>query len=185
VNGHFHRALVQAELAGGTGPGHGIFCQKKENQPAPPHPDRFKKLVERRLGMEQDWLMTQKEIEPATVASVEEIQQGWQELQTRVGQLEAERSALEHENKALRFLLERIIEHRQKSHGELVLLLTGLVSKLPINDVGVIVSKLVEHNAHVSEVCTALVKGKAEASLPHRRFLKALNQTKQRPGGRR
>src|SRR6266850_629286 len=87
------------------------------------------------------------------VASLEEIQQGWHELTLRVRQLEAENIALEGENKSLRFLLERVIEHRQKSHGELVLLLSGLVSKLPINDVGVIVSRLVEHNAHVSEIC--------------------------------
>src|ERR1700759_3339000 len=82
-------------------------------------------------------------------ASPEEVQQGWHELMLRVKQLEAERAAQEQENKTLRALLDRVIEHRQKSHSELVLLLTGLVRKLPINDVGVIVSKLVEHNAHV------------------------------------
>ena len=60
-----------------------------------------------------------------SAASVEEIQQGWHELTSRVGQLEAERNLLEQENKALRFLLERVIDHRQKSHSELVLLLTG------------------------------------------------------------
>ena len=100
------------------------------------------------------------------VASMEEIQQGWHELKLRVTQLEAERSVLEKENKTLRFLLERVIEHRQKSHGELVNLLAGLVSKLPINDVGVMVSKLVEHNTSVNEVCAALTKGKADAPLP-------------------
>src|SRR6185295_18764553 len=88
--------------------------------------------------------------------SVEEIQKGWNDLKLRVGQLEAERNILEKENKSLRFLLERVVEHRQKSHGELVLLLTGLVTKLPINDVGVVVSKLVQHNANVSEMCAAL-----------------------------
>jgi hypothetical protein len=96
----------------------------------------------------------------------------------RVKQLEAERAAQEQENKTLRALLDRVIEHRQKSHSELVLLLTGLVSKLPINDVGVIVSKLVEHNAHVSETCTALSKGKADAPLPQPMILKALEQTR-------
>ena len=64
-------------------------------------------------------------LEPA-VASVEEIQQGWHELKLRVAQLEAEKDSLDQENKALRFLVERIVEHRQKSHGELVLLLTSL-----------------------------------------------------------
>ena len=111
-------------------------------------------------------------------ASLDEIQQGWHELNSRVGQLEAERNALEHENKSLRFLLERVIEHRQKSHAELVLLLTSLVSKLPINDVGVVVSRLVEHNTHVSEICAALAKGKAEVALPQPTVLKALDQTR-------
>src|SRR3974390_964795 len=110
-------------------------------------------------------------------ASLDEIQQGWHELNSRVSQLEAERNALEHENKSLRFLLERVIEHRQKSHAELVLLLTSLVSKLPINDVGVVVSRLVEHNTHVSEICAALAKGKVEVALPQPTVLKALHQT--------
>jgi hypothetical protein len=114
----------------------------------------------------------------APAASVEEIQKEWHELKARVGQLEMERGALEQENKTLRFLLERVIEHRQKSHGELVLLLTALVSKLPINDVGVLVSRLVEHNSHVSEVCCALAKGKADTPLPQPAVLKALDQTK-------
>src|SRR5437763_9348093 len=95
----------------------------------------------------------------AAPASVEEIQQGWAELKLRLGQLEAEKGILERENKELRFLLERVIEHRQKSHGELVLLLSGLVGKLPINDVGVVVSRLVEHNTNVSQYLAALMKG--------------------------
>ncbi|MBI3852629.1 MAG: hypothetical protein HY298_20420 [Verrucomicrobia bacterium] len=122
--------------------------------------------------------MTETVSSKSPVTSVEEIQQGWHELKLRVGQLEAERSALEQENKALRFLLERVIEHRQKSHSELVLLLSGMVSKLPINDVGVIVSKLVEHNKNVSEICATLAKGKADADLPQPEILKALDQTK-------
>src|SRR5712671_4337113 len=93
-----------------------------------------------------------------TGPSVEEIQQGWHELASRVGQLEVEKHTLEHDNKAVRALLERVIEHRQKSHGELVLLLTDLVSKLPINDIGVVVSKLVEHNTNVSQCLAAFVK---------------------------
>lgn len=108
----------------------------------------------------------------------EEIQQDWLDLKTRVAQLEAEHGALQQENKSLKFLVERVIEHRQKSHGELVLLLSGLVSKLPINDVGIIVSKLVEHNNHVNEMCAALAKGKADAPMPQPTLLKAMADTK-------
>jgi hypothetical protein len=112
------------------------------------------------------------------VATVDEVQQGWHELKLRVEQLEAERAALEQENKTLRTLLERVIEHRQKSHSELVLLLSNLVSKLPINDVGVIVSKLVEHNAHVGEVCAQLARGRTDTALPQPAVLQALDQTR-------
>lgn len=122
--------------------------------------------------------MTSTESAANVVASPEEIQQGWHDLSLRVKQLEAERAAQEQENKNLRTLLERVIEHRQKSHSELIILLTSLVSKLPINDVGVIVSKLVEHNAHVSETCTALSKGKGDAPLPQPSILKAMEQTR-------
>ncbi len=113
-----------------------------------------------------------------SAASVEEIQQGWHELTSRVGQLEAERNLLEQENKALKFLLERVIDHRQKSHSELVLLLTGLVSKLQINDIGVIVSRLVEHNTNVSQYLAALVKGTVDVAMPQPALLKTLEQTK-------
>jgi regulator of replication initiation timing len=112
------------------------------------------------------------------VSSLEEIQQEWHDLASRVDQLETERNALEQENKSLRSLLEKAIEHRQKSHGELVNLIAGLVSKLPINDVSVVVSKLVEHNAHVSEVCAALANGKIEGNVLQPAILKALEQTK-------
>src|SRR5436190_1170128 len=123
--------------------------------------------------------MTASEPTAPALTALEEIQQGWQEFTLRVRQLEAEKAALQQDNKALHFLLERVIEHRQKSHGELVLLLTSLVSKLPISDVGVMVSKLVEHNSNVTEVLTALVKGTSEAtSLPELTVLKTLDQTK-------
>jgi len=112
------------------------------------------------------------------VVSVEEVQRDWMDLKTRVGQLEGERALLERENKTLRLLLERVVEHRQRSHGELILLLTGLVSKLPINDVGVVVAKLVEHNANVTEVCAALSKGTMDAALPQPTVLKDLEQAK-------
>ena len=42
---------------------------------------------------------------------------------------------LEQENKSLRFLLERVIDHRHKSHNELVLIMTNLVSKLPLKEI--------------------------------------------------
>lgn len=112
------------------------------------------------------------------IVSLEEVQRDWMDLKTRVGQLEGERALLERENKTLRLLLERVVEHRQRSHSELILLLTGLVSKLPINDVGVVVSKLVEHNANVAEVCAALSKGSVESALPQPSVLKNLEQTK-------
>ncbi|HWW02180.1 MAG TPA: hypothetical protein VNZ64_20940 [Candidatus Acidoferrum sp.] len=115
---------------------------------------------------------------PNAATSVEEIQKGWHELTLRVGQLEAEKTALEQENKALRQLLERVIEHRQKSHGELILLLTSLVSKLPLNDVGVIISKLVEHNTNVSQVLAGLAKGTVDVALPQPTALKTLDLTK-------
>jgi hypothetical protein len=110
--------------------------------------------------------------------SLEEIQKGWHELTLRVGQLEAEKAAFEQENKALRLLLERVIEHRQKSHGELVLLLTSLVGKLPLNDVGAIISRLVEHNTNVSQVLSSLAKGTTEVSLAPPTALKTLDTTK-------
>src|SRR5260370_1302600 len=116
----------------------------------------------------------------APQVTVDEIQKGWHELRLRVGQLEAERSVLEKENKALRELLERTIEHRQKSHSELVMLLAGLVSKLPINDIGVIVSRLVEHNTSVTEYLAALSKGTVDANFVFAQpaVLKNLEETK-------
>ncbi len=116
----------------------------------------------------------------APLMMADEIQKGWHELRLRVEHLEAERSNLEQENKALRQLLERVIEHRQKSHSELILLLTGLVSKLPINDVGVIVSRLVEHNTNVTDYLAALTKGAVDGSLVFSQptVLKDLEETK-------
>jgi hypothetical protein len=109
---------------------------------------------------------------------MDEVQRGWHDLRLRVSQLEAERLALEHENKALRSLLERAIEHRQKSHSELVLLLTGLVSKLPINDVGVLISRLVEHNAGVAQFLEVIGKTSPGTALAHPSILRSLDQAK-------
>lgn len=115
---------------------------------------------------------------PAPAVSAEEIQREWPQLTLKVAQLEAAREGLQQENKALRDLLERAIEHRQKSHGELVLLLTGLVSKLPMNDVGAIVARLVEHNSNVSQYLAALIKGTSEAEAFRPTVLKNLEQTR-------
>ena len=99
------------------------------------------------------------------------------DLKSKVAILEAGQEGMEKEIKALRLLLERTIEHRQKSHGELVLILAGLVSKLPINDVGFAVAKLVEHNANVSEILTTLIKGKPDENMPQPASLKLFEQT--------
>jgi len=112
------------------------------------------------------------------LVSVDKIQRDWLDLTLRVAQSETECLALEAENKALRSLLERVIEHRQKSHGELVNLLTTLVSKLPLNDVGVLVARLVEHNQHVTEVSASLIKGKLEDNVLQPALLKSLDKTK-------
>ena len=111
-------------------------------------------------------------------ALIEDIQKGWNELKLRVEQLQADRVALQQENHALRVLLERAIDHRQKSHSELVTILTTLVSKLPLNDVGVIVSRLVEHNTNVSQALAALIGGTVEVAMPQPELLKNLDQTK-------
>jgi hypothetical protein len=122
--------------------------------------------------------MSQMDSAAPPMVPMEEVQKGWHDLSLRVQQLEAERERLMLENKELRSLLERVIEHRQKSHTELINLLSGLVSKLPINDIGVVVARLMEHNAHVTEVCAALAKGKVEATLIQPQMLRVLDQTK-------
>src|ERR1043166_9652748 len=105
--------------------------------------------------------------EAAPAASAEEIRQAWPELVLKVQQLEADASALAHENKVLRFLLEKVITNRQQSHSELVVLLTTLVSKLPLNDIGVIVSRLVEHNNNLSQFLSNLAKGGGDTMMEH------------------
>lgn len=122
--------------------------------------------------------MAQTENVPAPVASVEDIQQAWHELNLKVRQLDSELTAVEQENKSLRSLVERLIEHRQKSHAEMVNILTSLVTKLPINDIGVVVSRLVDHNSQVNEVCAALAKGKVDDSQLQPVILKVLEKTK-------
>ncbi|HEY2328719.1 MAG TPA: hypothetical protein VGI63_02770 [Verrucomicrobiae bacterium] len=122
--------------------------------------------------------MSQHQNGNGAVVSLENIQRDWGELTLHVAQLETERAAMEQENKLLRSLVERSIEHRQKSHGELVNLLATLVSKLPINDIGVVVSRLVEHNQHVAEISASLVKGKLDDGMLQPAILKQLDKTK-------
>ncbi len=122
--------------------------------------------------------MAENENGPGQVPSVEEIQKSWHDLNLKVRQMDAELTMVEQENKVLRSLLERMVEHRQKSHGEMVSILTSLVTKLPINDIGVVVSRLVEHNAQVNEVCAALAKGKMDDSQLQPVILKVLEKTK-------
>ena len=137
-----------------------------------------KKGMARNAPMDKDSLMSQTDKPAAPLPSLEEIQRDWNDLALRVQQSETECTALEQENKALRQLLERVVEHRKKSHGELVNLITTLVTKLPINDVGVIVTRLVEHSASVNEVSAALVHGKNEENLLQPAILKVLDRTK-------
>jgi hypothetical protein len=111
-------------------------------------------------------------------AQVNPQEQTTDELQLRVAQLEASQATLEHENRNLRYLIDSIIAHRQQSHSELVLLLTNLVSKLPINDLGLVISKLVEHNTNVSHYLAALTKGTADVPIPEPNVLRTLEHTK-------
>jgi len=96
----------------------------------------------------------------------------------KVAQLQAELAALEQETKALKQQLEKLAAHRQTSHSELVILLTDLVSRLPLNDVGVIVARLVEHNTKVSQYLTALAKGTADVHMEQPSVLKTYDQTR-------
>jgi hypothetical protein len=122
--------------------------------------------------------MAQTENGAGPVVSAEEIQKAWSNFTLRVEQLETGNAALEHENKALRRMLENSIEYRKKSHAELVTLITTLISKLPVNDLGVIITRLVEHSNQVAEVCTALAGGKLEDNQLQPASLKLLDKTK-------
>lgn len=113
-----------------------------------------------------------------TLPTLQEVQEQWNDLLTRAGVMEAEVAALTIENHKLRQQLEKLIAHRQTSHSELVILLTTLVSKLPINDVGVLVSRLVEHNTSVTQFLNALGKGTIESHIEQPSLLKSFDQTK-------
>ena len=112
------------------------------------------------------------------IVPIEAVQQEWRDVKLRINKLEVEREILERENHTLRALLERVIDHRQKSHTELVLILSTLVGKLPINDVGPIVARLVEHNTNVGHYLTALAKGTADAEMPQQAVLKTLEHAR-------
>ena len=86
--------------------------------------------------------MTEREIVASPVAAVEEIQQGWHELKSRVGQLEVQRLALQQENNPFACCSNASSITGKIAH-ELVIILTSLVTKLPLNDVGGIISRLV------------------------------------------
>jgi hypothetical protein len=133
--------------------------------------EKFRLIVEYKI-------MSETQNGADTLPSLEEIQRSWHDLTLRIQQSETECRALEQENKSLRSLLEKVVEHRKRSHGELVNLITTLVTKLPINDVGVIVSRLVEHSAAVNEVSAALIHGKNEENLLQPAILKALDKVK-------
>jgi len=122
--------------------------------------------------------MAQTENNAGPVVSVEEIQKSWNNFTLRIEQLETGNAVLEQENKNLRRLLENVIEHRKKSHTELVNLVTTLVSKLPFNDLGVIITRLVEHNNQVAEISAALLGGKLEEGQLQPAILKLLDKTK-------
>jgi hypothetical protein len=122
--------------------------------------------------------MTEKETGPTPTTSVEEAQGGGRELTLKVAQLQADLTALAQQNKSLRLLLERVIEHWKKSHTELVLIVTNLVGKLPLNDVGVIVSKLVEHGTNAGQFRCGLAETPGDAVLAQPELLKTLDQHK-------
>jgi hypothetical protein len=138
----------------------------------------YKKLLESAVRIGEYKPMAESENGAGPVPPVEEIQKEWQDLNLKVRQLDAELTTVEQENKALRSLLGRIVEHRQKSHAEMVGILTSLVAKLPINDVGAIVSRLVEHNTQVNEICAALAKGKLDDTQLQPVVLRVLEKTK-------
>ncbi len=103
-----------------------------------------------------------------------------QDLQHRLEHVERSLALVEHENKTLRHLIEAAIANRQKSHSELVLLLTNLVSKTQINEAGIIISKLIEHNTNVTQYLAALAKGTAEAPIPEPTLLENLDNAKKK-----
>ena len=66
----------------------------------------------------------------AAVPTLEEIQRDWPDVRLRLQDAEVQCRVLEQENKTLRGLLEKVVEHRKKSHSELVTLVTTLATKI-------------------------------------------------------
>ena len=122
--------------------------------------------------------MAQSENHAAQPVSLEEVQQSWNQYTLRIERLETINAALEQENKNLRRLVENSVEYRKKSHTELVNLVTTLVSKLPFNDLGVIITRLVEHSNQVAEISAALIGGKLGDDQLQPAVLKLLDKTK-------
>ena len=122
--------------------------------------------------------MSEPQDNTIAIVSVEKMQREWSDLTLRVAQLETGNNALQHENKQLRQTLERAVEYRKKSHGELVTLITTIVSKMQSNDVGVLVSRLMEHSQHVNEISSALINGKNDDAILQPALLKHLDKTK-------
>jgi hypothetical protein len=112
------------------------------------------------------------------VPTLEEIQRDWPGVRSRLQDAEAQGRVLEQENKALRGLLEKVVEHRKKSHSELVTLITTLATKMPINDVGIIITRLIEHGAGVNEVCSAIISGRNEENFLQPAILRSLDKAK-------
>jgi len=114
----------------------------------------------------------------AAVPTLEEIQRDWPDVRLRLQDAEVQCRVLEQENKTLRGLLEKVVEHRKKSHSELVTLVTTLATKMPINDVGMIVTRLMEHGASVNEVCSAIISGRNEENFLQPAILRALDKAR-------
>ncbi len=122
--------------------------------------------------------MSEPQDNTIAIVSVEKMQREWSDLTLRVAQLETGNNALQQENKNLRQTLERAVEYRKKSHSELVTLITTIVSKMQSNDVGVLVSRLMEHSQHVNEISSALINGKNDDAILQPAILKHLDKTK-------
>ena len=122
--------------------------------------------------------MSEPQDNSITVVSVAKMQHEWNDLTLRIAQLETANLGLEKENKAFKQLLERSVEYRKKSHSELITLLTTIVSKMQLNDVSVLVARLVEHGQHVNEVSAALINGRNDEGVLQPAILKVLDKTK-------
>jgi hypothetical protein len=122
--------------------------------------------------------MSEPQDNTIAMVSVAKMQHDWNDVTLRIAQLETANMGLEHENKALKQLLERSVEYRKKSHSELVTLLTTIVSKLQLNDVNVLVARLVEHGQHVNEVSSALINGRNDEGVLQPAILKVIDKTK-------